>query len=121
MAMKMARQALTTRSRRDRGSGPTPGSPAGQPGWGGTVREGSITIPVRSPPLRSGYGVVRGSWSEGRDEWKAWWGDEPPYHTSVFVLTHHTRAPLKMKGGTTFHFVTDGIHSTLKQATDEAG
>lgn len=55
----------------------------------------------------------RGPWDE---EWKGWWGDEPPYHVPVFVLTHHARAPLEMKGGTTFHFVTDGIESAWAQA-----
>ena len=70
---------------------------------------------------RNMFGPVRGPWSEGPDEWKGWWGDEPPYHTPVFVLTHHPRAPLRMKGGTTFHFVTDGIHSALQQAEDSTG
>ncbi|MDX6304917.1 MAG: hypothetical protein QOI77_1886, partial [Blastocatellia bacterium] len=65
---------------------------------------------------RNMFGPVRGDWPEGPDEWKGWWGDEPPYHTPVFVLTHFPRAPLEMKGGTTFHFVTDGIHSALEQA-----
>jgi dihydrofolate reductase len=55
----------------------------------------------------------RGPWD---DEWKGWWGDEPPYHVPVFVLTHHARAPLEMKGGTTFYFVTDGIESAYAQA-----
>jgi dihydrofolate reductase len=68
---------------------------------------------------RNMFGPVRGPWPD--DSWKGWWGDDPPYHTPVFVLTHHPRAPLKMKGGTTFHFVTDGIHSALKQAKDAAG
>jgi dihydrofolate reductase len=57
---------------------------------------------------------VRGPWPD--DSWKGWWGDTPPYHVPVFVLTHHARAPLPMKGGTTFHFVTDGLDSALKQA-----
>ena len=63
---------------------------------------------------RNMFGPVRGPWPD--DEWKGWWGDEPPYHCPVFVLTHHARAPLAMKGGTTFHFVTDGIRSALDQA-----
>ena len=67
---------------------------------------------------RNMFGPVRGSWPD--ESWKGWWGDEPPYHTPVFVLTHHRRAPLEMKGGTTFHFVTDGIHSALEQAKDAA-
>ncbi len=68
---------------------------------------------------RNMFGPVRGPWLD--ESWKGWWGDEPPYHTPVFVLTHHPRAPLKMTGGTTFHFVTDGIHSALKQAKEAAG
>jgi len=59
----------------------------------------------------------RGPWDE---EWKGWWGDEPPYHVPVFVLTHHARAPLEMKGGTTFYFVTDGIESAYAQAREAA-
>jgi len=68
---------------------------------------------------RNMFGPVRGPWPDER--WQGWWGEEPPYHTPVFVLTHHTRAPLKMKGGTVFHFVTDGIHSALEQAKRAAG
>ena len=68
---------------------------------------------------RNMFGPVRGPWPD--ESWKGWWGDEPPYHTPVFVLTHHARAPLEMKGGTTFHFVTNGIHSALKQARQAAG
>ena len=67
---------------------------------------------------RNMFGPVRGPWQD--DSWKGWWGDEPPYHVPVFVLTHHPRAPLPMKGGTTFHFVTDGIESALRQAKDAA-
>jgi dihydrofolate reductase len=60
----------------------------------------------------------RGAWDE---EWNGWWGDEPPYHAPVFVLTHHPREPLAMQGGTTFTFVTDGIESALAQAREAAG
>jgi dihydrofolate reductase len=60
-----------------------------------------------------------GDWGDG--EWKGWWGDDPPYHHPVFVLTHHPREPLPMEGGTTFHFVTDGIESALEQAREAAG
>ena len=67
---------------------------------------------------RNMFGPVRGPWLD--DTWKGWWGDEPPYHTPVFVLTHHSRAPLAMQGGTTFHFVTDGAESALRQALDSA-
>jgi dihydrofolate reductase len=63
---------------------------------------------------RNMFGPVRGPWPD--DNWKGWWGEEPPYHTPVFVLTHHPRAPLKMKGGTEFRFVTEGIHAALEQA-----
>ncbi|HEV7668934.1 MAG TPA: dihydrofolate reductase family protein [Thermoanaerobaculia bacterium] len=68
---------------------------------------------------RNMFGPVRGPWPD--DSWKGWWGDEPPYHVPTFVLTHHPRAPLQMAGGTTFHFVTDGIHSALEQAKEAAG
>jgi dihydrofolate reductase len=68
---------------------------------------------------RNMFGPVRGPWPD--DSWKGWWGEEPPYHTPVFVLTHHARAPLRMKGGTEFHFVTEGIHAALEQAKAEAG
>lgn len=71
---------------------------------------------------RNMFGPVRGEWSSWPDgSWNGWWGDEPPYHTPVFVLTHHPRAPLEMQGGTTFHFVTDGIQSALQQAREAAG
>jgi dihydrofolate reductase len=67
---------------------------------------------------RNMFGPIRGPWPD--ESWKGWWGDEPPYHTPVFVLTHHPRAPLPMKGGTTFHFVTDGIHEALARAKEAA-
>ena len=67
---------------------------------------------------RNMFGPVRGPWPD--DEWKGWWGENPPYHVPVFVLTHHSRAPITMDGGTTFHFVTDGIHAALKRATQAA-
>ncbi len=68
---------------------------------------------------RNMFGPVRGPWPD--ENWKGWWGDEPPYHTPVFVLTHHPRPPLQMAGGTEFRFVTDGIHSALEQAFAAAG
>ena len=68
---------------------------------------------------RNMFGPVRGPWPD--ESWKGWWGDEPPYHTPVFVLTHHPRPPLKMAGGTEFFFVTEGIHAALAQATAAAG
>lgn len=67
---------------------------------------------------RNMFGPVRGPWEN--EDWKGWWGDEPPYHVPTFVLTHYARKPLEMKGGTTFHFVTDGIESALEQAKDAA-
>ena len=67
---------------------------------------------------RNMFGPIRGEWPD--DKWKGWWGDEPPYHTQVFVLTHHPRASIEMKGGTTFHFVTDGIHAALQRAREAA-
>ena len=67
---------------------------------------------------RNMFGPVRGAWPD--DSWTGWWGDEPPYHVPVFVLTHHARAPLVMKGGTTFYFVTDGIESAYAQAMQAA-
>jgi dihydrofolate reductase len=63
---------------------------------------------------RNMFGPIRGAWED--DSWKGWWGDEPPYHVPVFVLTHHARAPLKMNGGTTFYFITDGPEAALEQA-----
>jgi len=68
---------------------------------------------------RNMFGPVRGPWPD--ESWKGWWGEEPPYHTPVFVLTHHARAPIEMKGGTTFHFVTEGIEAALAQARAAAG
>jgi dihydrofolate reductase len=68
---------------------------------------------------RNMFGPVRGPWPD--DRWKGWWGDEPPYHVPVFVLTHYPRPPLRMKGGTEFRFVTDGIHAALEQAMAAAG
>lgn len=68
---------------------------------------------------RNMFGPVRGPWPD--DSWKGWWGEEPPYHTPVFVLTHHPRAPLSMRGGTEFRFVTEGIHAALQQAKAAAG
>ncbi|HKU96189.1 MAG TPA: dihydrofolate reductase family protein [Vineibacter sp.] len=67
---------------------------------------------------RNMFGPIRGPWPD--DAWKGWWGDNPPYHTPVFVLTNHPREPVAMQGGTTFYFVTDGIHAALKRATEAA-
>ena len=67
---------------------------------------------------RNMFGPIRGPWPDA--SWKGWWGDDPPYHTPVFVLTNHPRASITMSGGTVFHFVTDGIHAALKRATEAA-
>jgi dihydrofolate reductase len=85
------------------------------------------SIPVRDELLRpmgayvmgrNMFGPIRGSWSA---DWTGWWGDEPPYHAPVFVLTHYPREPLEMAGGTTFHFVTDGFDKALERAREVAG
>jgi dihydrofolate reductase len=68
---------------------------------------------------RNMFGPVRGPWKD--ESWKGWWGDNPPYHAHVFVITHHARATLAMQGGTTFHFVTAGPESALRQAKEAAG
>ena len=67
---------------------------------------------------RNMFGPVRGPWDR---QWNGWWGDDPPFHASVFVLTHHARPPQPMDGGTTYHFVTDGIHAALELARGAAG
>ncbi len=68
---------------------------------------------------RNMFGPIRGPWKD--ESWRGWWGSDPPYHTPVFVLTHHEREPLEMEGGTTFHFVTDGIEAALARARSAAG
>jgi dihydrofolate reductase len=67
---------------------------------------------------RNMFGPVRGTWPD--ETWKGWWGENPPYHMPAFVLTHYPRAPIPMAGGTTFHFITDGIETALRQALDAA-
>jgi dihydrofolate reductase len=67
---------------------------------------------------RNMFGPIRGEWSE---DWRGWWGDDPPYHAPVFVLTHYPRESIEMQGGTTFHFVTDGFDAALARAKDVAG
>jgi dihydrofolate reductase len=78
----------------------------------------AIDAPAAYVMGRNMFGPGRDAWDE---QWKGWWGDEPPYHAPVFVLTHHPRAPLAMQGGTMFTFVTDGIESALAQAREAAG
>ena len=68
---------------------------------------------------RNMFGPLRGEWPD--ENWKGWWGDNPPYHTPVFVLTHHARPSIEMEGGTTFHFVTEGADEALKRAKAAAG
>lgn len=68
---------------------------------------------------RNMFGPVRGAWEN--EDWKGWWGPNPPYHSPVFILTHHKRKSIEMEGGTVFHFVTDGIESALRQAQQAAG
>lgn len=67
---------------------------------------------------RNMFGPVRGEWS---GDWRGWWGEEPPYHGPVFVLTHYARDPLPMEGGTTFYFVTDGVEAAMRLAREAAG
>ena len=67
---------------------------------------------------RNMFSPGRGSWDQS---WRGWWGEDPPYHVPVFVLTHHPRGPLEMRGGTTFHFVTEGVHRALELAREAAG
>src|SRR5688500_14645613 len=68
---------------------------------------------------RNMFGPIRGPWPD--ESWRGWWGKNPPYHTPVFVLTHHSRPPQEMEGGTVFHFVTEGIHAALERAQAAAG
>jgi dihydrofolate reductase len=68
---------------------------------------------------RNMFGPIRGEWPD--DQWKGWWGDNPPYHAPTFILTHYARAPIEMQGGTTFHFVTGGIEEALRLAREAAG
>lgn len=91
---------------------------------GGDVNASSAVVDERRANVgatimgRNMFGGGAGPW--GNDPWQGWWGDDPPYHHPVFVVTHHAREPLAMKGGTTFHFVTDGIESALTQAREAA-
>jgi dihydrofolate reductase len=77
-----------------------------------------LTAPSAFVMGRNMFGPVRGEWDR---QWNGWWGDNPPFHAPVFVLTHHQRDPQPMDGGTTYHFVTDGIESALKSAREAAG
>jgi dihydrofolate reductase len=93
---------------------------------GGEVNASSAVVEQRLANVgahvmgRNMFGGGPGPWSED-DPWNGWWGESPPFHTPVFVLTHHARKPLELQGGTTFFFVTDGIEAALKQAREAAG
>jgi dihydrofolate reductase len=95
----------------------------GQPGGGEGVDERFAAAGVEGIGAtvmgRNMFGPVRGPWPD--ESWRGWWGETPPYHHPVFVLTHHPRPPVEMTGGTTFHFVTDGIEAALERAYDAAG
>src|SRR6476659_4571653 len=67
---------------------------------------------------RNMFGPIRGDWPD--ENWRGWWGDEPPYHVPVFILTHHARPPIEMEGDTTFHFITGGIREALDRAREAA-
>jgi dihydrofolate reductase len=90
------------------------GQPDGETGVDNDMAERSFAGVGAWVLGRNMFGPVRGPWPD--DSWKGWWGDEPPYHTPVFVLTHHSRPALRMAGGTVFHFVTEGIDAALAQA-----
>ena len=90
------------------------GQPGGETGVDNRIAEQGLAGIGAWILGRNMFGPVRGPWPD--DTWKGWWGDEPPYHTPVFVLTHHARPPLEMAGGTEFRFVTEGIHAALEQA-----
>jgi dihydrofolate reductase len=93
-------------------------------GEGGEINASSEVVEERRANIgatimgRNMFGPVRGPWPD--QSWRGWWGDDPPYHHPVFVLTHQPREPLEMQGGTTFHFVTDGIESALARAREAA-
>jgi dihydrofolate reductase len=96
----------------------------GQPGTGSTGADDAVAAAAMEGIGawilgRNMFGPVRGPWPDER--WKGWWGPNPPYHTPVFVLTHHARPPLPMEGGTVFHFVTGGIREALERARAAAG
>jgi dihydrofolate reductase len=95
------------------------GLPDGETGYDNEVAEQGFANVGAWILGRNMFGPVRGPWQD--DSWRGWWGEEPPYHVPVFVLTHHPREPLVMKGGTTFHFVTEGAQAALEQARAAAG
>ena len=96
----------------------------GHDGEGGVVNASTTVVEEMQENVgavimgRNMFGPIRGPWQD--ESWRGWWGEDPPYHAPVFVLTHHPRGPLEMQGGTTFHFVTDGIESAYEQAVAAA-
>jgi dihydrofolate reductase len=94
------------------------GQPGGTTGIDDDVARGSMENLGAWIMGRNMFGPIRGPWPD--ENWKGWWGDNPPYHCPVFVLTHHERAPVTMGGGTIFHFVTDGIEAALERALQAA-
>lgn len=111
--------AFATRSFRERVLGETGETNAGETGIDNDFIERSLTGFGAWIMGRNMFGPVRGEWPD--DTWKGWWGDNPPFHRDVFVLTNHARAPIEMEGGTVFHFVTDGIRAALERARAAAG
>ena len=95
------------------------GEPGGETGLDNQIAERSFENIGAWILGRNMFGPVRGPWPD--ESWRGWWGEEPSYHAPVFVLTHHARAPVEMKGGTTFHFVTEGIQVALERAKAAAG
>jgi dihydrofolate reductase len=93
---------------------------ADEPGHEGDVAARDALMSPRGAFVmgRNMFGPIRGEWT---DDWRGWWGEEPPYHAPVFVLTHHAHEPIEMAGGTTFFFVTDGFSAALEQAGAAAG
>jgi dihydrofolate reductase len=97
----------------------TPGTEGGDEGIDDRfIAEGDAAIGA-TVMGRNMFGPIRGPWNE--EQWTGWWGDNPPYHHPVFVLTHHPHPPIEMRGGTTFHFVTEGIEAALERAFEAAG
>ncbi len=95
------------------------GMEGGEAGLDDDIAAGSFANVGATIMGRNMFGPVRGTWGDGA--WNGWWGDDPPFHHPVFVLTHHRREPVQMTGGTTFHFVTEGIEAALDRAFDAAG
>lgn len=111
--------AFATRSFRERVLGENDEANEGETGIDNDFIERSLTAFGAWIMGRNMFGPVRGEWPD--ESWKGWWGDNPPFHKDVFVLTNHARAPIEMEGGTVFHFVTDGIHAALERARAAAG